>query len=67
MITKEMKIAIGKNEKLAIQKHEFNESEYNAIKYSNGINLSNSPCIGICKLDHTQHCKGCGRHIDQIK
>lgn len=26
-----------------------------------------SPCVGKCKLNtHTQHCEGCGRHIDVI-
>jgi predicted Fe-S protein YdhL (DUF1289 family) len=26
-----------------------------------------SPCVGKCKLNtQTQHCEGCGRHLDTI-
>jgi uncharacterized protein len=25
-----------------------------------------SPCTGVCRLDITQVCEGCGRHINEI-
>ena len=26
-----------------------------------------SPCIGLCRLDDDDFCRGCFRHIDEIK
>lgn len=29
-------------------------------------NAPQSPCIGLCQLDASRVCLGCGRHIDEV-
>lgn len=64
-MNKEQRTAIRTAEILSVQRHNFMEAEYKSIE-KGCQEGSGSPCVGICTLDNTQHCKGCGRHVNQL-